>query len=374
MTAAKGKGSKKGKGPGRGKTGAGPRKQSASSKAKQGRAVKSRRLAKPSAPAAPTPPAEASPEATPSALQRQEAPAPEAPLARVQPPEGARSALARMRSIETLEAAYDAWLEVKLEHAASRLRFQEEHERLAQQGAFLVGAVRAAGVEASDSPALVQAGASPLDGFLREAEAKVTRAREVLAKQQEESETFFQDALLEARTTIRDRVRRYQEGTRPTLELVLHRVGATRTILHARRVAEDDAVLLCFLFTGRIPTRYGFLFDDSTEDVSLPPAPLYADEGVASAEVRPDAASLEARLRGPGDALPLKSFLPVFVPRPGGGEDFFRLLQRGPVMEVELAEGSTFRNVLAREEAERFAGHLLRLKLEGRIELDIQAT
>jgi hypothetical protein len=78
-------------------------------------------------------------------------------------------------------------------------------------------------------------------------------------------------------------------------------------------------------------------------------------------------------VRAPGEVLPIKGFLPLFVPRPEGGEHFFRLLQRGPVMEVEVAEGEVFRNILSREEAERFAGHLLRLKLEEKIELEIEA-
>ncbi len=61
------------------------------------------------------------------------------------------------------------------------------------------------------------------------------------------------------------------------------------------------------------------------------------------------------------------------MPRPEAGEHFFRMLQRGPVMEVEVAEGEAFRNILSREEAERFAGHLLRLKLEEKIELELEA-
>lgn len=362
MSAAKGK-SSKGKRPGR-KSGTGSRKQAAP--------ARKARAEEPTASLS-TPRPAAGPEPTPAALQRQEAPAPGAVPAKVELAEGSRAALIRMRGMETLEAAYEAWLELKLEHGAALLRFKEEHERLDQQGAFLVGAVRAAGEEVSGSPGLVKAGASPLDGFLREAEEKVARAREALARQQQALDAVYQEALAEVRNTLLERVRRYLEKTRPKLELVLHRVGATRTILHAQRVKEDDAVLLCFLLTGKLPSRYGFLFDDSTEDVALPPAPLYAEEGVAEGEVRPDSARLGALARAEGEVLPLKGFLPVLVPRPGGGEDFFRLLQRGPVMEAEVAEGSAFRNVLAREEAERLAGHLLRLKLEGRIELDIRA-
>jgi hypothetical protein len=287
--------------------------------------------------------------------------------------EGAPSVLARLRSLETLETAYEAWLELKLEHAAARLRFKEERERLDQQGSFLVGAVRAAGSEPKPTAEAGLVPASAVEGFLHQAEGRLVRAREELARSEADSEALFQAAFSEVRATLIDRVRRYLEATRPALRLLLRSVGTTRTILHVARVSGDEPVLLCYLFTGRIPSRYGFLFDDSTEDVSLPPAPLYPDEDVEPADLRPDAAGLEARLRAPGEVLPLKGFLPVLVPRPSGGEDFFRLLQRGPVMEVELAEGAAFRNVLSREEAERFAGHLLRLKLEGKLELELEA-
>lgn len=286
--------------------------------------------------------------------------------------EGASAALTRLRGLETLETAYEAWLELKQEHGTARLRLKEEHERLEQQGSFLVGAVRAAGVEPKPGaePGLMPAGA---ESFLRGAEARLSQAREELARKETDSEAFYQKAFEEICTTIADRVRRYLGASRPRLQLLLRKVGTTRSILHVARIGGDEAVLLCFLFTGRIPSRYSFLVDDSTEDVSLPPAPLYPDEGVDPRDIRPDATALEARLGAPGQVLPIKGFLPVFVPRPAGGEDFFRMLQRGPVMEVEVADGTAFRNILSREESERFAGHLLRLKLEEKMELEIEA-
>jgi hypothetical protein len=137
-------------------------------------------------------------------------------------------------------------------------------------------------------------------------------------------------------------------------------------------VSTDDAVLLLYVLTGRIPSRYDFLFDDSTDDVTLPPPPLYPDEGVGFAETRPGAQALAQRLRDMGPVLPVKGYLPVWVPR-GSGEELFLLRERGPVMEAELLDGDGFRSVLEREEAERLAGHLLRLKLEGRIELELGA-
>ncbi|WPB80828.1 hypothetical protein KYC5002_17035 [Archangium violaceum] len=291
-----------------------------------------------------------------------------------------RGVLARVRGMETLEPAYEAWLELRLAYGAARSRFQGERERLDQQGSFLVGAVRAASQEraASAEPAPAAESAltsadAPMRDFLRQAEEKLTRAREALAEEEAESEARFQAAFEEIRSTVKDRVRRYLAGSPPRLRLLLRKVGATRAILHVERVGGDAPVLLMYLFSGRIPSRHGFLFDDSTEDVALPPAPLYPEEGVVPEEVRPEAPALVARVRAPGEVLPVKGFLPVFVPRPEGGEDFFRLLQRGPVMEVEVSEGPGFRGVLTREESERFAGHLLRLKLEGRLELEVEA-
>lgn len=288
-------------------------------------------------------------------------------------PPGPDAALARLRAVETLESGYEAWLELKLEHAAARARFQEERERLEQQGSFLLGAVRAAGLAPppATEPALVP-GAPSAGDFLRDAEEKLSKAREALAEREAALEARYAAAFAELRATLAERARRYLAASRPHLTLLLRRVGAERSILHVERLSGDAPVLLCVLLTGRIPSRHGFLLDDSTEDVALPPPPLYPEEGVAPGEVRPDAQGLEARVRWAGEVLPLKGFLPVFVPRPGGGEDFFRLLQRGAVLEVEVAEGAAFRGILTRAEAERFAGHLLRLKLEGRIGLELE--
>ena len=141
----------------------------------------------------------------------------------------------------------------------------------------------------------------------------------------------------------------------------------------AERVSPDEAVLLLYALTGRIPSRYGFLFDDSTDDVMQPPQPLYPEEGVSPEQTRPDAAALRALVEAAHSVLPVKGFIPLQVPRADGGHDFVRLLQRGPVMEAELQDGAGFRSLLAREEGERIAGYLLRLKLTKKIELEISA-
>ncbi|HLL53085.1 MAG TPA: hypothetical protein VK447_06030 [Myxococcaceae bacterium] len=287
---------------------------------------------------------------------------------------GSPSLLARLRRMETLEALYQAWLELRVEHAATRARFATERQRLEQQGSFVVGAVRAAGTppkpaEAGEGALVPQAG---LDDFLHEAEQKLQATKRALEESAAREEARFGEALAEARGLIVAQVKRFLGQVRPKLRLLLRPAGASRFILHAERVRPDDAVLLLYVLTERIPSRYDFLFDDSTDDVTLAPPPLYPDEDVAPSEVRPGGQALERRLRAMAQVLPVKGFVPVWVPRPGG-EDFFRLRERGPVMEAELLDGDDFRSVLAREEAERLAGHLLRIKLSGKLDLELGA-
>jgi hypothetical protein len=137
-----------------------------------------------------------------------------------------------------------------------------------------------------------------------------------------------------------------------------------RRILHLRRPSPDDAVLLLFAMTGRCPTRYGFLFDDSTDDVLLAPPALYAEEGVV--HVRPRPAELVAELEPRAAFWPVKGAL--LVVRPGLT---VRWLSRGAVLEAEVADGDAFRNLLSREEAEQITGVLLSLKLAGALGLEL---
>ncbi len=289
------------------------------------------------------------------------------------------SALTRLQLIESIEQAYEAWAELRLEHAAFRARAAEELRKIEHQGSFLVGAVRAAAQadvgagEGEGTAALTTPGSDPLGAFLGEAEAKLTRAREALASELREEEAQFAAAFATVKDETLQRIRRTLEKVRPLLRVRLRSISASRTMLHVDRVGPDEAVLVLYVLSGRIPSRYGYLFDDSTEDVSLAPPPLYPDEGIGASETRPSVNGLRERARSERTVLPVKGFVPVFTANPRGGEDFFRLLQRGPVMEVELQQDAQFRSLLSREEGERFAGHLLRLKLQGRIELEVVA-
>ncbi len=285
------------------------------------------------------------------------------------------SPLARAFGLETLEAAYEAWREVELAHVAEAERLADERRRLSQQGDFLVGTVRAAAGPVAPAPkgrVLARRGGE-LGAFLKQAEAQLDSARAALELRAAKADAAYAQAAATATAAIRERAGRFLERVRPRLSLAVRPLGPSRFVLHVARVKPDEAVLLLVLFTGRIPSRYDFLFDDSTDDVLLPPPALYPDAGVPGDAVRPGPKALADRVRDGGDVLPVKGHLPVFVPGSAGAPVFYRLLQRGPVMEVEIADGDAFRNALTKEEAEAFSGHLLRLKLEGRVDLELEA-
>ncbi len=281
------------------------------------------------------------------------------------------AALTAQSSLETLEAAYAQWREEKLRYAAARARLVEQRRRLDDEAAFLVGAVRAAGTSAPPGPPDALAAPGGLEAFVREAEERILRTRQQLEARALEEEAAFAQTFTGLRQTVVARVERILARTRPALRLVPRRLGGDQRILHLDRLSDDGAILLLFVLCGKIPSRYGFLLDDSTDQMLLPPAPLYPDEGVAPDQTRPDAAGLRQVVEGASPVLPIKGFVPVPVPRGEGPPAFYRLLQRGAVMEVELQDGAGFRNVLTREESERFAGYLLACKLAGKLELEL---
>ena len=63
---------------------------------------------------------------------------------------------------------------------------------------------------------------------------------------------------------------------------------------------------------------------------------------------------------------PIKAIVPLLV-------DGLLVLwrARGAVLEAELADGPSFRNLLTEHEAERIVGQLLGLKLEGQLGLEL---
>ncbi len=283
-------------------------------------------------------------------------------------------ALERARGVETIEAAYAAWDEVRAAAAAVSKQWRAERARLEEQGRLLLGAAKVAlnlplPAERGEGrgEGLVAAGPSPgLAGrplpaaqgevFVADAQSKLDAALAQLDTGVRDSEAFFAAKLKELRALTLERVTRLTSVQPPELELSVRPVGADKKILHLRRLNEDDSVRTHFVLTGRIPSRYGFLGDDSTDDLGASPPVLYADEGVTGVRAAFD-------FTAHAEVWPVKGVL-VFQ-LPGGA--WARWASRGVVLEAELADGEGWRNVLTAHEAELLTGVLLAHQLGGRL-------
>jgi hypothetical protein len=279
-------------------------------------------------------------------------------------------------SAETLEAAYAAWDAAREERAQVLSRGRAERERLDVEGRFLVGAARSAaglqvtGTEGGQS-ALVPS--ARLQALVSEAEERVAAGRAALEQQLAAELEACERRCAEAESEVLSRVARYAAGAAVPVRLMLRPVGTSRAVLHLGRPSPDESVLLCHLLTGAVPSRYRFLEDEATDDLSLGAPPLYADAGVTAGEIRPTPEALAARLAAGGPVLPVRGFIPVRLPAEGGAADTFRFLQRGPVLELEQLRDGAFASVLPLDQAERVAGLLLRLRVEGRVLLDVRS-
>ncbi|MDP3501600.1 MAG: hypothetical protein Q8S33_14745 [Myxococcales bacterium] len=262
---------------------------------------------------------------------------------------------------ETIEAAYDAWDELRAEAASLKASFAAEHQRLDQQGELLLGAVREATPEGTGSSLVRRTGMQTLGA---DAQRSLEAARTDLERRAADAQTAISEAISHVFTQLRARVERQAVQAKPLVELMVRVLPGDKRILHVRRPSPDAAVTLLFATSGRVPTRYGYLFDDSTDEALLAPPVLYPDEGVT--ERRPRPAQLEALLSSKRETWPVKGMIPML-----SSFGLVRWLERGAVMEAEVADGDGFRNMLSRHEAEQLTGALLALKLDGRIELEL---
>ncbi len=258
-----------------------------------------------------------------------------------------------IRSVDALEPAFEAWAEFRAAHALRLQALLGEERQLDEQGALLLGAARRTG------PGTEGLAVTPL----------LAKAREALEVSRRAVVERFAAASAEIISVLRERVERHAHAAPPLVTLMVRVLPGDERILHLARPKGDDAVLLLHAIAARIPTRYGFLFDDSTDDSNLPPPALYGAEDLGAPELqlltRPSPAELREVLERLTEVWPVKGMLPVLAP------SLVRWLSRGAVLEAEIADGQGFRNRLTRDEAEEITARLLSLKLEGKIEFEL---
>lgn len=262
-------------------------------------------------------------------------------------------ALERARTVETLEPAYAAWDELRQVHRDARSRWLEERQRLVDQGSLLLGATRAALQSQAGEGLAVQ------NAFLADAQSKLDATLAALDADIARAEAVFASKFDAMRALLKERVARLASSQRPVINLAVRMLAGGKRILHARRLGEDESVLALHVLSGRIPTRFAYLFDDSSDDLQAAPPTLYADEGVT--DVRADA-GLETR----ADIWPVKGVLPVKLP-----SGWMRWAARGVVLEAEILDGAGYRNLLSAEEAEAITGFLLAQQISGRLVLQL---
>jgi DnaJ-domain-containing protein 1 len=265
-------------------------------------------------------------------------------------------AVTRARTVETLEATWAAWADLRAHRRTLLRQVDDERRRIDEQGALLLNAARlVTGPGAGDQLAV--------DPFA-DARAQLAAARAALDRQQAEVTFRCDDALGQLRATLLERVRRHAAQVPPMARLMVRVLSEGRRILHLQRPQGDEPVLLLYALGGRVPSRYEFLFDDSTDDPTLDPPSLYAEEGVDQPRTAPG--QLQALL----DTLPTVWPVKGMLPQVEAGR-LFRWRARGPVLEAELVEADAFRNLLSTEEAELLTAGLLRRKLAGTLGFEL---
>jgi len=279
------------------------------------------------------------------------------------------------RASETLEDTFRRWEAARQQWAESERGFREEARRLDEEGEFLLGTIQAAQATvagaASSGAALTVPDALPR--FVAEAEGRLAASRAALAERERVAREQAEAQLDGGRAEVLAALARYRELAPLRLTLMRRPVAGGRAILHLERPPPDAAMVLAWVLTGKVPTRYGYLFDEASDDPLQAPPFLYPEAGIGPGALRPDAAQLRSLLEGPHQELPLRGMIPALVPLPGTpAPALVRWRSRGAVLELEWEEAGGFRQLLTSAEASAAAGSLLRLQLEGTLQLELQ--
>lgn len=304
-------------------------------------------------------------------------------------------ALVRGRASTLLEDLYDArqrLMRVRAAMAAEREVSRAALDRRA--GIFLrsVAAARAQVAPDSESPAVeppigepltprqtesaggaLQTGlADPLTAFLDKAKGELACAREQNEARAAAEDAFFEAEIARASEAVIACAQSLLTAHTPRVAFSLQPVGTKNAVAWMDRPSPDDAVLLTWLLSGHLPTRYDALFDDALDDMTLEAATFFAEEGYAA---RPRTIDEADALCCPGKErpfVPFKAMIPFRLPE----RDFPRLrfINQGPVLQLLAREaGESYAPLMPMATAEAVAGLLIRLQVEGRIALAFTA-
>jgi hypothetical protein len=296
--------------------------------------------------------------------------------------EGVPEALARARG-ENLVDLYDGWRDLLLARAAAAAARAREAEAVDVRAQMLLRSVEnardltlgpaapkgkgKAGKAGKAGPDALGA-ADPLAEFIAESQRELDAAREALRARGGTEERFFGAEIDQVKARIRARAQSLLVHHQPRVEARVQPVGKDRSIVHLTRPEPQDVVLLAYLLSDRLFTRYDAFFDDSVDQLGLDPPRFYPEEDNPRARFD-RVEDEEALLFAPERVfVPVKGMFAFKLP----GREFprFRVMNRGPVLEAEArSEGGAYEHLMPRPSAELLSGLLIKLKIERRIEL-----
>ncbi len=292
-------------------------------------------------------------------------------------------ALVRARAAALLEDLYDARGRlVRASQALAAERAQEIARIERKSEIFLNSVATARALAQGDSAAPHQApgaraapiekrAADPYAAFLGSAERELAAARAQLDARAAKERELFTAEIARASDAIARCAQSMLAVHAPRAALSIQTVGRTHAVAWMDRPTPDDAVLLCYLLSGRLPTHYDALFDDALDDLALVPATFFAEEGFVARPSSDDEA--EALCQQPDRAfVPFKAMIPFRLP----DRDFPRLrfVNQGPVLQLVAREArGNYESLMPLATAEAVAGLLIRLQVEGRIALEFKA-
>lgn len=274
--------------------------------------------------------------------------------------------------LETFAAVWDALRELDVRRAALLAEIAAEERRLEAEVRYLVGAVQKAqglAPPAVDAEALTRP--AGLQALAAEAEARLLAARAAL----QERRARELGALDEEQTALRAHaealIARAGE-VRPSLEVEVARLGPSHVIVQLRSPTDDEALLLLDRLAGRLPTRWGYLRDDTVHELGHAAPLFYPDEGLSPEEASTEEDAAQASLdERTGRFLPVRGHLPIALDGAPGLQA--RFVHRGPVLELQCRRApGAFQTHVPREDAEHVTARLLLLKLSRRLELELR--
>jgi len=281
----------------------------------------------------------------------------------------ARSWLGRA---ETIGAAYQAWEELRSQYKNAIQNYTQQRASLQLHGEFVLGAAQRAHAEGFEENAATHTGLAPSAAkWIEQSRQRLKEISQIWAEAQSQMTRCFEQASLEIEQEIVRRADKTLAAVRPRLHLTIHHLGKEHCILQFERMDELTSVLLSRLISGKVPTHYAFLFDDSVSQLDGAADALYVDDLQPMPIQQPCWPSVLKLLNDKEKlSAPWKGHIPIACE----GELLWILKQKGVVMEVEQATMKEAQacEVLEATQAQWMVARFLKWVHEGKIELKLQ--